>query len=63
MTAAGTIALLPLAMVQDGAPGRQVSISVMATPLAIDVKVATVMRPLDLAGLTAADFGDNDSIR
>lgn len=61
ISAAGTLALLPLAFATTGAPQQQLAVSLTATPVTIGVKVA--MRPLDLASLSAADFGDHDTVR
>jgi hypothetical protein len=60
MSAASALALLPLAM-PHGSQSRQLAVSFSATPVQIDVKVRTAIRPLDLAQLSVADFGDADA--
>lgn len=61
LTATATIALLPLAVPAFKANHSQVAISLSAQPVAIGVQIAT--RPLDLARLSPADFGDSEVIR
>lgn len=56
MSAASALALLPLAM-PHGSQSRQLAVSFAAAPVKIDVQV----RPLDLAQLSVADFGDADA--
>ncbi|MEQ1652100.1 MAG: hypothetical protein ABL897_06415 [Hyphomicrobium sp.] len=60
ISAAGTIALLPLALPDVPAPHRQLAVNFSAQPVSI---VVTATRPLDLAVLTAADFGDGETVR
>lgn len=58
-----TIAVLPLVAYPSSSPHSTASIdavavSISAKPVTLNVHVATVVRPLDLATLTDADFGD-----
>jgi hypothetical protein len=62
LSAAGAMALLPLAL--HGNP--QVAVATKATvsvPVTIDVSVMTATRSLNLAALSPADFGDDDAVR
>jgi hypothetical protein len=59
LPALATAALLPLALPHAEPPSAAIAIGVAAP--AVVVEIAT--RPLDLAALTAADFGDNDAGR
>lgn len=60
ISAAGTIALFPLALPDVPAPHRGLAVDFSAQPVSI---VVTAMRPLDLTALTAADFGDGETGR
>ncbi len=55
ISAAGVIALLPLAAPQ--------SAQNIAPAAMLEGRVVTATSPLDLASLTAADFGDTDAAR
>lgn len=57
------VALLPLAVHHSenklSLAGKELAINIAAHP----VRIATVMRPLDLDVLTIADFGDGETHR
>ena len=60
MSAAGALALLPLAIFHSGVPAP-LTTTQFAHPVMTGAPVRIATRPLDLASLTAADFGDNDA--
>jgi hypothetical protein len=65
LSALATIAVFPLVSnhpaQQSAPPNQTVSVQILAAPVTLGVQIATVIRPLDLANLTNADFGDLDS--